>query len=150
MGLVSGKPTTVDFDGHAVIVRPDVAREVLAQHTPPPVTPVPTNATGVVNPPSAMGGAVGHAPVVTPTSAPRPVRKTRFHASVKINPTRPLPQLEQVVVEVLQHLTSLQGATVEVTLDIAVSRPDGFDEKTVMLVRENSTTLKFDQHSFED
>jgi hypothetical protein len=78
------------------------------------------------------------------------VRKTRFHASVKINPTRPLPQLEQVVVEVLQHLTSLQGATVEVTLDIAVSRPDGFDEKTVMLVRENSTTLKFDQHSFED
>ena len=150
VGLVLGKPTTVDFDGHAVIVRPDVTREVLAQHTPPPVTPVPTNATGVVNPPSAMGGAVGHAPVVTPTSAPRPVRKTRFHASVKINPTRPLPQLEQVVVEVLQHLTSLQGAMVEVTLDIAVSRPDGFDEKTVMLVRENSTTLKFDQHSFED
>lgn len=150
VGLVLGKPTTIAFDERAVIVRPDVAREAIAQLTPPPPPPaVPSHETVSVSSPAvSVSGNVGvpSAPAV----APRPVRKTRFHASVKINPTRPLPQLEQVVVEVLQHLTSLQGATVEVTLDIAVSRPDGFDDKTVMLVRENSTTLKFDQHSFED
>lgn len=57
--------------------------------------------------------------------------------------------LETIVDEVLQHLTSLPDADVSVTLEISAHNPEGFDDNTVRTVSENSRTLKFDQFGFE-
>jgi hypothetical protein len=50
---------------------------------------------------------------------------------------------------VLQHLSSLVGADVDVTLDIQIRVPDGIPENVVRTVSENSRTLKFNQYGFE-
>jgi len=144
VGIVWGKPTTVEFDGQAVIVRPDVSREAIAQRTPPSAPSAPSE-TAFVNPSPAINSTVGRAPV-----APRPMRKTRYHGSVKIKPERPLLELQDVVSAVIQHLTSLKGAKVEITLEIHATHPDGFDDHTIRTVSENGNTLKFDEHGFED
>ena len=52
--------------------------------------------------------------------------------------------------EVIAHLAGLVDAEVTVTLDIAANLPDGAPEHTVRTVSENSRTLKFDSHGFEE
>jgi hypothetical protein len=51
--------------------------------------------------------------------------------------------------EVITHMMGLVGASVRVTLEIAVDMPDGAPEHVVRTVTENSRTLKFDQAGFE-
>lgn len=58
--------------------------------------------------------------------------------------------VDTIVEEVVQRLTSQVGTDVEVTLEIRAKRPEGFDEQTVRTVSENSRTLKFDQYEFSE
>ncbi|NPV67532.1 MAG: hypothetical protein HPY64_10340 [Anaerolineae bacterium] len=51
--------------------------------------------------------------------------------------------------EILQHLTSLTGCEVEVSLEIRAWWRDGFDEAIIRTVTENSRTLKFKGYGFE-
>jgi hypothetical protein len=51
---------------------------------------------------------------------------------------------------VLAHLAGQVGADVTVTLEIEVSLPDGASEQIVRTVTENSQTLKFKSHGFEE
>ena len=44
----------------------------------------------------------------------------------------------------LQHLTSLIGSDVEVTVQVRATRPEGFDEPTVRTVSENDNYLGFE------
>jgi hypothetical protein len=46
-------------------------------------------------------------------------------------------------------MVGLVGASVRVTLEIAVDMPDGAPDHVVRTVTENSRTLKFDQAGFE-
>ena len=50
---------------------------------------------------------------------------------------------------VLAHLAALPGAKVDVSLEIHVEVPEGFDERTVRTVSENCGALKFRSHGFE-
>jgi hypothetical protein len=50
---------------------------------------------------------------------------------------------------VVQHLTKLPGAKVEVTLEIRAEIPDGAPDSVVRTVTENCRTLKFSTHGFE-
>ncbi len=52
--------------------------------------------------------------------------------------------------EVIQHLTKLVGADVEVTLDIQARLQDGASDKTVRDVTENCRTLRFNSFGFEE
>jgi len=52
--------------------------------------------------------------------------------------------------EVIQHLTKLVGANVQVTLEIQAELPDGATEKTIRDVTENCRTLRFDTFGFEE
>ena len=45
---------------------------------------------------------------------------------------------------------TLVGARVRVTLEIEAEIPDGVPENVVRVVTENSRTLKFESHGFED
>lgn len=51
--------------------------------------------------------------------------------------------------EVVQHLSTLPGAELEVVLEIQVRVAGGIDEATVRTVSENCNTLGFRSHHFE-
>jgi hypothetical protein len=56
----------------------------------------------------------------------------------------------RIAQEVIQHLASLPGASVRVTLEIQADLPDGAPERVVRIVSENSRTLKFGSFGFEE
>ncbi|WP_437799216.1 Swt1 family HEPN domain-containing protein [Sorangium sp. So ce693] len=72
-----------------------------------------------------------------------------FVGSVKIDPTRVVKDAGRVVVEVLEHLSTLPDAEVEVTLEMRVRVPEGIKEAAVRTVSENTKTLKFQTAAFE-
>ena len=55
----------------------------------------------------------------------------------------------RIAEEVLQHLTTLPGSSVRVTVEIEAEVPDGVSDETQRVVNENCTVLKFSQFGFE-
>ena len=74
----------------------------------------------------------------------------RFYGSVKLDSLRVGRDAGRIADEVIQHLTKLVGAEVEVTLEIQARLPDGASDKTVRDVTENCRTLRFDSFDFEE
>ncbi|BAY95648.1 MULTISPECIES: Swt1 family HEPN domain-containing protein [unclassified Tolypothrix] len=74
----------------------------------------------------------------------------RFYGSIDLDPLRVTRDAGLVANEVLQHLASLVGADVQVTLEVQVQLPDGVPDHVIRTVSENCRTLKFKTHSFEE
>ena len=60
---------------------------------------------------------------------------------------RDLTRLSQ---EILQPLTSVEGAQVRITVEIHADHTGGFPEDKVRIIQENARTLRFEQSEFED
>ncbi len=75
---------------------------------------------------------------------------TRYYGRTRIDPQRVNKDMGLIVEEVVERLTSLVGCEVEITVEINARLPEGFDESTIRTVSENSSTLKFEQHEFEE
>ena len=69
---------------------------------------------------------------------------------VSLDPTRLNRDFGRLAQEVIQHLTSLMGTNVEVTVEIRATNSDGFPDATVRTVSENARTLRFTSHEFEE
>lgn len=69
---------------------------------------------------------------------------------VQLDRTRLTRDVGQLADEVVQHLTSLVGADVEVTMEIQTRIPDGTRDNVVRTVNENCRTLKFKSQGFEE
>ena len=67
-----------------------------------------------------------------------------------LDPTRVGRDASRIADEVIAHLSGQVGAEVEVTLEIEATLPDGASDQIVRTVTENSRTLKFTSHGFED
>jgi hypothetical protein len=74
---------------------------------------------------------------------------TRFYGSVELDPLRVGRDASQIGEAIVQHLSGLVGANVEVRLEIQAQIPSGAPDEVVRTVTENARTLKFDQHGFE-
>lgn len=87
-----------------------------------------------------------------PPPPPPPVvrRKTRYHGSVELDSFRVARAAGQIAEEVIQHLTSLNGARVQVTLEIEAEVHDGIPDHVVNIVLANGSTLKFTSQDFEE
>lgn len=81
-------------------------------------------------------------------SAPAPTLR-RFHGAVKVDSLRLGRDAARIAEEVVQHLTGLVGANVEITIEINADLAEGASEKTVRDVTENCRTLKFENYGFE-
>jgi hypothetical protein len=69
---------------------------------------------------------------------------------VRVEPLRITRDASQIADAIVQHLASLPGAKVRVTIEIEAEIPDGAPEHIVRTVTENSRTLKFETSGFED
>jgi hypothetical protein len=74
----------------------------------------------------------------------------RFHGTVELDSERVGRDASQIADEVISHLNSLVGADVRVTLEIDATIPSGASGQVVRTVTENSKSLKFKQHGFEE
>jgi len=155
-GLRAGETVRVLLDGESLLVKSEAAlaqKQAEAQQTPAPAPGGKAPAPGGHPHPVASGGdgpaagqPAGGGGVVTP---PVPQLR-RFHASVTIDPLRLGRDASQIAEEVVQHLTRLVGARVEITLEIQAELPDAASEKLLRDVTENCRTLRFDTYGFEE
>lgn len=109
--------------------------------TPPPIDPG-RNPGGDAKPPVQPGGAVNPPPE-------RP-RNTRFSMVATLDPARVIRNVSGLMDEVINHLTSIQGAGVEIKLVVDADLPGGAPQSTVRIIMENCKTLKVTDFGFED
>jgi hypothetical protein len=142
MGLKAGKLTSVVLDAHSLVVKPDAAkRQFEAEKQVPTSEPGGEKKAGEKEP---GGGEPGPGGVV------KPAEPRRFHGSVRLDATRLGRDAGRIAEEVVQHLSGLVGANVEVTLEISAKLPDGAPNHIVRTVTENCSTLHFTSHGFEE
>ncbi len=92
----------------------------------------------------------GQMPKVDPSPIAKPkLPPNVFIGSVRLDGERVVKETGRVAMEVLEHLSVLPGAEVNVTLELRVAVPDGVKEDVVRTVSENAKTLKFQTFSFE-
>ena len=141
LGLAGGgRAASVLPESAALLVKPEVAR-AQSDAEAQPLAPATTTTT-----------RQGPDPASPPPEGPEEdaAAPRRFHGAVQLDPARVGRDAGRIAEEVIAHLTSLVGAEVTVTLDIAAQLPGGAPEHTVRTVNENSRTLKFDSHGFEE
>lgn len=147
-GLRGGEVVNLTLDGGGLLVKPDVARKQLdSELSPIGPGPAPEPGPGPGPGPGPDSGP-GPDPESEPEPGPQPPR--RFHGSVALDPSRVGRDAGQIAEEVIAHLSGLVGAKVRVTLDIEADIPSGAPDHVVRTVTENSRTLKFLSHGFEE
>ncbi len=163
-GLRAGQQGTVLLEG--LLVKPEVAAaqfaaEEAARQASFSSAPHPVPGGMTYQPPAPAPGAQlvvadGGTTVATderPAPLPQPAapaQPRRFYGSVSLDAIRTGRDAAQIADEVIQHLTKLLGAKVEITLEIQAEIPNGVPENVVRTVLENCRTLRFRQYGFEE
>jgi len=146
-GLQFGRASgSIYLDEQSVLIKPDAAQKQLEVPVQPLEPPSPTEATEI------SGDYVGRRTGASETGDEQPPVTTprRFHGTVNLDAMRVSRDAEQITEEVIQHLTSLLSANVEVTLEIHATFSEGVPENIVRTVTENCRTLRFTSQGFED
>jgi hypothetical protein len=81
--------------------------------------------------------------------SPAAPKARRYFGTVTLDPNRVARDAGRIAEEVIAHLGALPNATVQVTLEISADVPAGVPDQVVRIVTENSRTLRFDNHGFE-
>lgn len=100
---------------------------------------------------SAVGDPAAHTATASERDdAPQPPGRTRFFGSKRLQTDRYASDFKKLADEVLGPLGSTPGVTLNITIEIEATAPDGFDDAKVRTVAENATTLDFEQSGFEE
>ena len=139
----------VSISQDSLLVKPEAALAQLEAEKP---TAVPdASASGEEGPRREEGdGAAPSATVREETEEEEAPQIGRFHGSVRLDQVRAARDAGVIAEEVIQHLTGLFGAEVEITLEIQARLPDGVPERVIRTVSENCRTLKFENFGFEE
>lgn len=131
-----------------LVVKPAITAEQLARGAG---TAAGTSASGAAEAGvgSAAAAGVGTATATGAVASRKPAAPTRFFAKVALDPQRPARDASNIAQEVVQHLTGIVGAKVQVTLEVHAEIPEGVPENVVRTVTENCRTLKFKDFGFE-
>jgi hypothetical protein len=69
--------------------------------------------------------------------------------SAELDTTRINRDVQRLMEEVISHLTSVDGAQMEVSLEVNLKAPGGLSQQTVRTVSENCRTLTVKNFGFE-
>lgn len=110
--------------------------------------------------PAGVGGDDG-SPVYSPPTeqcgghevhedpAPATPKNRRFFMSADLDTTRINRDVQKYVEEIIQHLTSVDGARVKVSIEVEAESTDGFTQQTVRTISENCRTMRVRDSGFE-
>ena len=143
-GLVieNGTNGQVVIDSDSVIVRSDTAEENRTKGTG-------TNGGDGAHDETVVGDStapINEKPEVGNGDGPvEPALPKSFRGTVSISPDTPAKEFGKVLDNVIEHLTSIEGAEVSLTLEISAEIPGGIDTNKRRTLLENATTLKFSE-----
>jgi hypothetical protein len=146
-GLRSAQRIPITDGNQGLVVKPDVAAKQIEAEA----AAVPSGAAGMEGEAAGTGilpeGGATETETggVTETAKPK-----RFYGSVSLDPARVGRDASRIAEEVISHLAGLVGSEVKVTLEIEADIPQGAPDNVVRTVTENSRTLKFKSHGFEE
>ena len=126
VGLRGNCHTTLDEDSSALLVKPEIALRQMEADKPSATISSETTASSAATATQNISGKEASANIPGHSAKP-----TRFFGSVKLDPSRLNRDAAQVSAEVIQHLTSLIGADVEVTMEIQARVAEGIPENIV-------------------
>jgi predicted AAA+ superfamily ATPase len=78
------------------------------------------------------------------------LKNRRFFMSADLDTTRINRDVQRYVEEIIQHLTSVNGARVKVSLEVEAETGDGFSQQTMRIISENCRTLRVRNSGFEE
>ena len=146
-GLVFGVPAVagaaVCVDAESVLVRPEAARTQLEAERA-------RSAGGAGSGAGTRSGIGTGTGAGLDTGAATPFPPRRFFGTVRLDPDRAGRDMGTGAEGVLQHLTILPGAEVEVSVETSAKVPAGVDRTVRHIVEENCRTLRFRSHGFEE
>jgi predicted AAA+ superfamily ATPase len=145
-GLRCGQPVAIaESDAPGLLVKPDVAKLQYAAEEEPGEADDDQHGGGTT------GGAAGGEGGTTepPDGPPARTMPTRFYATAQLDPGRIGRDAGQIAEEVVQYVSGLVGAEVEVTLEVHATFPEGASDSVVRTVTENCSALKFKSFGFE-
>ena len=150
-GLTHGASAAAIYvDATSVLVKPEVAQvQIEAERVSLGAAGIEVGMSvpGTVADSGQIPPSYGSGPEPGPVTARLP---RRFYGMVRLNPDRAGRDMGTVTEEVLQHLTTLPGAKVEVSVEISATVPDGVSDSVQRIVDENCKTLRFQSHGFEE
>ena len=124
-------------------MKPDVARAQIESERPAPSPSEPEPSTAPGEHPGPGDSDLGDNP------QPPPRLPRCFLGSVDIDPDRAGRDMGQVAEEILQHLTTLTGSRVKVTVEIEAHITGGVSDDARRVIEEKCRTLRFTEHGLE-
>lgn len=121
----------------SLVVRPDFAigQREAEDEDEEPKPPIPPPGEG-----EGGGGGFGE----TKPPPDQPVKTTVFRGTVRLDGARPVKHFGDISKEVLDHFLTQVGVEVEVRVEVVARKADGFNDRVIRTVTENSRTLRFD------
>lgn len=147
-GLRGGMVVRVSADSDGLVVHPDAAAKQLGEESSKSERAANGRGNGGTADTRATSEEAGDAGQAGQMEV-APVVLRRFHGSVHLDPSRIGRDAGRIAEEVVQHLSTLLGAEVKISLEVEIGVPDGVPENIVRVVNENCRTLRFDSHGFE-
>ena len=95
-------------------------------------------------------GSSPYGPSVPAVSTPAPAKKRRFFLSAALDTTRINRDVQNYVEEIIRHLTSEDGTSVTISLEVEAESDNGFSPQTIRTVSENARTLGAKDAGFEE
>ncbi|MBE3122676.1 MAG: ATP-binding protein [Thermoplasmata archaeon] len=140
LGLEFGNPGAfITIDPVSVLVKKEIALKQIIEEEKQ------------LKPTSSAPLKIGEKPAKTPEQILESKKLLkRFCGRVDLDSTRVSRDIDQIASEVIQHLSSLPSAEVNISLEITANVPSGIPEKTVRILLENCKTLKFKLNDFEE
>ncbi|MCL5982191.1 MAG: DUF499 domain-containing protein [Firmicutes bacterium] len=141
------------------LVKISAAQKQLTEEQPQSQPGMPTEEGAGGIPSGAVTGGGGGVPYPTqlnsgdtsgvnePTAPPK---NTHFYMSAQLDNTRINRDVQRLVEEVISHLSSVDGADLEVVLELNVKAPTGLPQNIVRTVSENCRTLKVKTFGFDE
>jgi uncharacterized protein len=147
---VGGVPFTVSLSGF--LVQPEIALRQIEQEQQK-IDSINSNSETVLKNSTTTSPTAVKESATSPTypakaGADKQVQ-TRFFASTVVDEHRVGKDAGRIAEEVIQHLTDILGANIEVKIEIQAHFPDGASDQTIRTVTENCKTLKFQTYGFE-
>ncbi len=104
--------------------------------------------------PPFVDSAESGGPTVREGATPAPTvqasKSRRFYMTADLDTTRINRDVQRYVEEIIQNLTSVDGARVKVSLEVEAESHDGFNQQTVRTISENCRTLRVRDSGFEE
>ena len=82
-------------------------------------------------------------------STPKQTGDTHFFMSAKLDNTRVIRDLQRYLDEIINHLSSVDNCSIEMSLEVSAYSENGFPQNTLRTVSENCKTLNINSFGFE-